>query len=82
MPPICPVPAASTDPAFPRALDRARAIGPARNVAGWQDLGAMAERIKFGETVETPNAIAIALLGRQKLDVGSDRLRGRLRGDE
>ncbi len=51
--------------ASPRAVDRARELGPLRQVAGWQDLVGLAERIKVGETVETPNVLGIALLGRQ-----------------
>jgi phosphoserine aminotransferase len=51
--------------ASPRAVARARELGPLRQVAGWQDLPGLAERIKVGETVETPNVLGIALLGRQ-----------------
>ena len=51
--------------ASPRAIERARLLGPVRRVAAWQDLPAMAARIEGGETQETPNALAIELLGRQ-----------------
>ena len=51
--------------AGPRALERARALGSARRVAPWQDLPAMAERMTTGQTFETPNVLAIALLGRR-----------------
>ncbi len=49
----------------PRALARAAEIGTARRVAAWQDLVVLARRTETGETVETPNVLAIALLGRQ-----------------
>jgi len=49
----------------PRAMERARQRGPARQVATWQDLPHMQQRIQTGETVETPNVLGIALLGRQ-----------------
>jgi len=51
--------------ASPRALERARAIGAARHVAGWQDLPALIEKLGTGQTPETPNVLGIALLGRQ-----------------
>ncbi|MDT8367774.1 MAG: aminotransferase class V-fold PLP-dependent enzyme [Longimicrobiales bacterium] len=48
----------------PRALERARRLGRDRDVAPWQDLTVMAERIETGETIETPNIFGLALLGR------------------
>lgn len=47
--------------ASPRAVERAR---EARGVAPWQSLEQLAERIREGATVETPNVLGIALLGR------------------
>jgi phosphoserine aminotransferase len=49
----------------PRVLDRCREIGSRSEVAPWQDMIRMADKIVTGETVETPNVLAIALLGRQ-----------------
>jgi phosphoserine aminotransferase len=49
----------------PRARERARELGARRRVAAWQDLHAMAAKIEEGQTVETPNVLAIALLARQ-----------------
>jgi len=49
----------------PRALARARERGAARGVAAWQDLVALAGKMETGQTVETPNVLAIALLGRR-----------------
>ena len=49
----------------PRALERAGAIGSARRVATWQDLPVVAQKMESGQTVETPNVLALALLGRR-----------------
>ncbi len=51
--------------AGPRAVERAREIGADRQVAGWQDLPALIEKLTTGQTPETPNVLGIALLGRQ-----------------
>ncbi|MDJ0522920.1 MAG: aminotransferase class V-fold PLP-dependent enzyme [Planctomycetota bacterium] len=51
--------------AGPRALAKARELGDARRVAGWQDLPALVEKLETGQTPETPNVLGIALLGRQ-----------------
>ncbi|MDA1194698.1 MAG: aminotransferase class V-fold PLP-dependent enzyme [Planctomycetota bacterium] len=51
--------------AGPRAVERARALGGQRRVAAWQDLLSMIEHRQRGETLETPNVLAIALLARQ-----------------
>jgi len=49
----------------PRALEKARTLGTERHVAGWQDLPGLVEHLKLGQTPETPNVLAVALLGRQ-----------------
>lgn len=49
----------------PRALARARERGAGRRVAAWQDLLTLAGKMESGQTVETPNVLAIALLGRR-----------------
>ncbi len=51
--------------ASPRALERARALGPRRHVAGWQDLPDLVGRLELGQTPETPNILSAALLARQ-----------------
>ena len=51
--------------AGPRALARAAELGASRGVAAWQDLLQLAEKMESGQTVETPNVLAIALLGRR-----------------
>lgn len=65
--------------ASPRAIERAREIGAQRRVAGWQDLVGMAERIKVGETQETPNALGIELLSRQMARWDIDAVESRTR---
>jgi len=50
--------------AGPRALERAAALGADRRVAPWQDLPVMAEKMKTGQTFDTPNIFGLALLGR------------------
>jgi phosphoserine aminotransferase len=49
----------------PRILERAAQLGDKRRVASWQDLLVMKKRHDAGETVETPNIFAIALLEKQ-----------------
>ena len=49
----------------PRALARAAELGAQRGVAAWQDLPVLARKMETGETVETPNVLAIAVLARQ-----------------
>jgi phosphoserine aminotransferase len=51
--------------AGPRALERARGFGSSRGVAAWQDLTVLAAKMESGQTVETPNVLALALLGRR-----------------
>ena len=51
--------------AGPRAVARAVELGARRRVAAWQDLPALAEQMALGQTPETPNVFALALLGRQ-----------------
>ncbi len=51
--------------AGPRTLEKARRLGGARRVAGWQDLPGLVEQLTSGQTPETPNVLAVALLGRQ-----------------
>ncbi len=48
----------------PRALERVERLGSARRVAPWQNLPDMVERMKTGQTYDTPNVFALALLGR------------------
>ena len=49
----------------PRCIDRTREMGFAAEIAPWQDLIRMSTSMYTGETAETPNVLAIALLGRQ-----------------
>jgi phosphoserine aminotransferase len=49
----------------PRAMEKAAGLGDARGVASWQDVLHMRDRLATGQTVETPNVLDIALLGRQ-----------------
>jgi phosphoserine aminotransferase len=57
--------------AGPRAL--AAAAEPPRAVAAWQSLPVLVERMERGETVETPNVLAIALLAKRlaRLDLAA-----------
>jgi phosphoserine aminotransferase len=67
--------------AGPRAL--AAAKRPGRRVAAWQDLPTMADKMEAWQTVETPNVLAIALLGRQmaRWDLGRIERETRAKAD-
>jgi len=57
----------------PRAFDWALGHRFATEVSPWQDVVRMTTKIGTGETVETPNVLAIALLGRRmaRWDLGA-----------
>jgi len=72
--------------AGPRAL--AKAAEPGGSACAWQSMPILAERMQRGETVETPNVPAIALLTRRlaRMDLAADaeetrRKAGRLYGE-
>jgi phosphoserine aminotransferase len=48
----------------PRAVARAEELAADRRVAPWQDLPEMVKRMETGQTYDTPNVLALALLGR------------------
>ena len=60
--------------AGPRARNRAEELGSGRHVAGWQDLLVLEEKMANGDTFETPNMLAIALLERQMKRWDSDSI--------
>jgi phosphoserine aminotransferase len=63
----------------PRAVERATELGDERRVAPWQDLPDMVERMKTGQTYDTPNVFALALLGRAMEGRESASMTGRCR---